>query len=292
MMRGKEWIGEVVLALLVGLPFAAAAQVWPAPASTDMIEGGVNWTRHIIHGKGIGVAPPYAVGAEHGRALAIEAGVAVARRELLATVRGVRIDSVSTVQNAMVANTVIESRVGGVVQGSQLVEVRDLGGGAVEVTVAMPVTGEFAAMLLPPASSRPAPPMGPMPPLPGPTPAPHPAAMPSVIYTGLVIDARGLGVKPAMAPKVVSEGGQEIYGFSVVDRNWVIQQGMTGYSKDLPAAQAHERVANRPLTIKAASATGANKTDIVIANTDAQLLLASGQNLAFLEKARVMLVVD
>jgi hypothetical protein len=32
--------------------------------------------------------------------------------------------------------------------------VRDLGGGAVEVTVAMPVTGEFAAMLLPPDPSN------------------------------------------------------------------------------------------------------------------------------------------
>jgi len=91
---------------------------------------------------------------------------------------------------------------------------------------------------------------------------------------------------------VLSEAGQELYGFSVVDRNWVIQQGMAGYSKDLPAAQAHERVADRPLTIKAMAATGANKTDVVIANSDAQLLLGSGQNLVFLEKARVMLVVD
>jgi hypothetical protein len=280
-------ISRVVLALLIGLPLAAGAQIAPAPAPTDMIEGGVNWTRQIIYGKGIGVAPPYAVSAEHGRALAIEAGVAIARRELLATVRGVRIDSLSTVQNAMVANAVIESRVAGVVTGSQLVEVRELGGGAVEVTVAMPVTGEFAALLLP-GSVRPGPPMpGSLPP--GPRP---PAPAPAVIYTGLVIDARGLGIKPAMAPKVMSEGGQEVYGFSVVDRNWVIQQGMAGYSKDLPAAQAHDRVANRPLTIKAVSATGANKTDVVIANTDAQLLLGSGPNLAFLEKARVMLVVD
>jgi len=113
-----------------------------------------------------------------------------------------------------------------------------------------------------------------------------------VAYTGLVIDARGLGVKPAMAPKVVSEGGQEVYGFSVVDRNWVIQQGMAGYSKDLPAAQAHERVTDRPVTLKAKAVAGANKTDVVISTADAEMLLASGSHLAFLEKARVMLVVD
>jgi hypothetical protein len=127
--------------------------------------------------------------------------------------------------------------------------------------------------------------------MPTPAPAPRPSAMASV-FTGLVIDARGLSVKPAMAPKVLSEGGQEVYGFSVVDRNWVIQQGMAGYAKDLPAAQAHSRVTDKPLTVKAVASSGTNKTDVVISNADAQLLLGSGQHLAFLEKARVMLVVD
>jgi hypothetical protein len=58
------------------------------------------------------------------------------------------------------------------------------------------------------------------------------------------------------------------------------------------SAQAHERVTDRPITLKARAASGASKTDLVISNADAQLLLASGQHLAFLEKARVMLVVD
>ena len=94
------------------------------------------------------------------------------------------------------------------------------------------------------------------------------------------------------SPKVLSEGGQEVYGRSVVDRNFVIQQGMAGYSKEIAAAQANDRVANRPLTVKAVAAAGAGKADVVISNADAQMLLGAGQNLAFLEKARVMLVVD
>jgi hypothetical protein len=123
-------------------------------------------------------------------------------------------------------------------------------------------------------------------------PAAPPPALQAVVFSGLVVDARGLGVKPAMAPKILSEGGQEIYGFSVVDRNWMIQQGMVGYSKDLTAAQAHERVTNRPLTVKAVSTAGANKTDVVISNPDAKLILGSAGNLGFLEKARVVVVVD
>ena len=289
----------LVLALAVAgsLPPPAGAQQWTTPKPTDKVEGGVNWTTQVITAAAIGVAPPYAVSPEHGRALAVQAGAVLARQELLAIARGMAIDSRTTVQAAMVANSVTEARVSGVIRGAQVVQTRDLGGGAVEVTVAVPATGEFADLLLPrpPQAVPPAavvtPGPAPAPAMPTPAPAPRPSAVASV-FTGLVIDARGLSVKPAMAPKVLSEGGQEVYGFSVVDRNWVIQQGMAGYAKDLPAAQAHSRVTDKPLTVKAVASSGTNKTDVVISNADAQLLLGSGPNLEFLGKARVMLVVD
>jgi len=289
----------LVLALAVAgsLPPPAGAQQWTTPKPTDKVEGGVNWTTQVITAAAIGVAPPYAVSPEHGRALAVQAGAVLARQELLAIARGMAIDSRTTVQAAMVANSVTEARVSGVIRGAQVVQTRDLGGGAVEVTVAVPATGEFADLLLPrpPQAVPPAaivtPGPAPAPAVPTPAPAPRPTAVASV-FTGLVIDARGLSVKPAMAPKVLSEGGQEVYGFSVVDRNWVIQQGMAGYAKDLPAAQAHSRVTDKPLTVKAVASSGTNKTDVVISNADAQLLLGSGPNLEFLGKARVMLVVD
>jgi hypothetical protein len=277
-------IGLLTLAFLMVQPLVVSAQTSTGVTPTDMIDGGVNWTRQIIYGKGVGVAPPSAESAEHGRAQAIEAALVVARRELLSIVRGVRIDGASTVQDAMDANSVLESRMPGVVRGAQLVEVRELGGGAVEVTVALAITGDFAALVLPPGGSRP-----PITTPPGPRP---PASVPAVIYTGLIVDARGLGVRPALLPKVVTEGGEEVYGFSVVDRSWAIQHGLAAYSKSLPAARSYTRVANRPLTIRAIAAAGAHKTDIVVSNIDAQLLLGSGQNLAFLEKARVMVVVD
>jgi hypothetical protein len=298
MASSRHRILVPVLALLVAasLPPLVVAQTWTAPRPTDKVEGGVNWTTQVITASAIGVAPPYAVSPEHGRALAVQAGAVLARQELLAIARGMAIDSRTTVQAAMVANSITEARVSGVIRGAQVVQTRDLGGGAVEVTVAIPATGEFADLLLPrpPGTVPPAavvtPGPAPAPAVPTPAP-PRPSAVASV-YTGLVIDARGLGVKPAMAPKVLSEGGQEVYGFSVVDRNWVIQQGMAGYAKDLVVAQSHSRVTDKPLTVKAVAASGTNKTDVVISNADAQLLLGSGQNLEFLGKARVMLVVD
>jgi len=293
--RHRILVLALALAVAAAFPSLAGAQAWTAPKPTDKVEGGINWTTQVITASAVGVAPPYAVSVEHGRALAIQAGAVLARQELLAVARGMVIDSRTTVQAAMVANSVTEARVSGVIRGAQVVGTRDLGGGAVEVTVAIPATGEFADLLLP-RPPQPVPPGGVVTPAPAPAPAvPTPAPRPTTVvavFTGLVVDARGLGIKPAMAPKILSEGGQEVYGFSVVDRNWVIQQGMAGYAKDLPAAQAHSRVTDKPLTVKAVAAAGTNKTDVVISNTDAQLLLGAGQNLEFLGKARVMLVVD
>lgn len=286
-MGPQEWVKTLVVAVALAWPAVAGAE-WTAPAPTDKVENGVNWSTGYITASAIGVPPPNAVSAAQGRALAITAGTVLARTALLEIARGVVIDARTTVESAIATSSVTNQRVSGIIRGAQVARIRDLGDGSVEVTVTVAARGDFADLVLPKAP-RPAPVQASAPPVPRPPVTRPPAA---VTYTGLIIDARGLGVKPAMAPKVVSEGGQEVYGFSVVDRNWVIQQGMAGYSKDLAAAQAHERVTDRPVTLKAKAAAGASKTDVVISNADAEMLLASGQNLAFLEKARVMLVVD
>ncbi len=290
MTYSRRWLVGIAAVLLAAVPVVGGAGLWTAPKPTDKVENGVNWSTQFIQARAIGVAPSYAINQEHGRALAITAGTVLARQELLAIAHGVAIDSRTTVQALMVAGTVTEARVSGVIRGAQVVETRDLGGGAVEVTVAVPATGEFADLVLP----RPTTPKPPAPTVAPPTtPEPTPEAKPApAIYSGLVIDARGLGVKPAMAPKVLSEGGQEIYGSAVVDRDWAVQQGMVGYSKDLFAAQSSSRVGEKPLVVKAVRAAGANTADVVVSNADAAKLLAAAENLSFLEKAKVMIVVD
>jgi hypothetical protein len=95
-----------------------------------------------------------------------------------------------------------------------------------------------------------------------------------------------------MAPKVMNEEGREVYGSAFVKRDYAIQQGMAGYSKDLAAAQANPRVTNNPLTVKGLRAAGTSKTDVVISNADAASIHSAAANLSFLEKCRVMIVVD
>lgn len=311
-MKGwRRWVGVVVVTAFGALPGAVDAQSWTAPRPSDVVQSGVNWTTGFINATGRGAASDADMrrGPQYARARAIEAGTVKARAELLAIVKGVRIDSEKVISDQMVASDVVRERVEGFIRGARAVEVKELGDGVFEVTVAIRATGDLAQFVLPTAASAvppaPAPPLPPavapptppVPPVaapapPGPVPAAPAPALQAVVFSGLVVDARGLGVKPAMAPKILSEGGQEVYGFSVVSRDWLIQQGMVGYSKDLTAAQAHERVTNRPLTVKAVSTAGANKTDVVISNPDAKLILGSAGNLGFLEKARVVVVVD
>src|SRR5260370_23508233 len=132
------------LAVGAGFPSLAGGQAWTAPKPTDKVEGGINWTTQVITASAVGVAPPYAVSVEHGRALAIQAGAVLPRQELLAVARGMVIDSRTTVQAAMAANSVTQARVSGVIRGAQVVGTRDLGGGAGQVAVAIPATGEVA----------------------------------------------------------------------------------------------------------------------------------------------------
>jgi hypothetical protein len=44
--------------------------------------------------------------------------------------------------------------------------------------------------------------------------------------------------------------------------------------------------------IKGLKASGTNKTDIVISNSDAQRVLAAAKNLNFMEQCKVMIILD
>ena len=59
----------------------------------------------------------------------------------------------------------------------------------------------------------------------------------TIVYTGIVIDARGIQARPAMSPRIFDEDGKEVYGLANVDLEYAVKQGMSGYARDLTAAQ-------------------------------------------------------
>ncbi|MEK6691914.1 MAG: hypothetical protein AABY44_00615, partial [Nitrospirota bacterium] len=125
--------------------------------------------------------------------------------------------------------------------------------------------------------------------------SPQPSSVPfnqgGQVFSGLIVDARGLGAKPAMAPKIFDEDGREVYGSAYVNREWAIKEGMAGYSKDVVAARNNPRVTATPIVVKGLKTSGQAKADIVISNIDAGKIRANAENMTFIEKCRVIIVI-
>lgn len=110
------------------------------------------------------------------------------------------------------------------------------------------------------------------------------------VATGLVIDGRGLGLRPALLPRIVDQQGQEVYVGQVVTRTNAVEQGVAGYAKDVTAASNNFRVTDNPAVIKGLGATGASRTDVVIGHADAQMLRQLSSKGDFLQYCRVIIV--
>jgi hypothetical protein len=131
-----------------------------------------------------------------------------------------------------------------------------------------------------------------------PEPAPQPPLVPDQSTTqfkggkatGVVIDGRGLGLKPALLPKIIDPQGQEIYVGQVVARTNAVEQGVAGYARDVNAAANNFRVTDNPAVIKGVRASGAARTDIMLSQADSQVLRDLGKKGDFLQYCRVIIV--
>ncbi len=299
-----KFVSMTVLAGFI-LLFASAGFCQNAISMSEWVEkvgqGNVNWSAGYIEAVGIGAPPERSMGKINARPMALRAAKVDAYRNLLEITKGVRIDSATTVKDFMVESDVINTQVNGLVKGAIVVKEQYMSDGTAEVTLRMPLFGDLPRIVIPkrkivetpepPAPAAPAPPP-PAPAAPAPVvtaPPPPPAA---AVYSGLVVDARGIQARPAMSPRIYDEDGKEVYGSANVDREYAVQQGMSGYARDLTAAQSNQRVTANPITVKGLKNAGAGRSDVVISNADAQQIRASGENASFMKKCRVMIVLD
>jgi len=241
--------------------------------------GSINWSGQMIQARGIAI--PGGVG---GRAGQIRAAELDALRQILETVKGMRLSSATTVENYMLSSDIIRTRVEGVARNFRRVgDPVYMNDGSIEVTVEMSLTGpgQFYDVVMPVN-------MG--------SSAPIPQATSSQgnggVYSGLIVDARDLAVRPAITPRILDESGDVVYGSDIIDRQWAIQYGLVGYAKDLESAKLDDRVGPNPIVVKALDATGTNRTDVVINDLEARILHGISQNFTFLRQGRVIFLVD
>ena len=249
-----------------------AATIVPA---ADCPEG-VDWTRRVVCAKGIGAVNPRHPAAA-ARPGALRAAQQTALRNALELVKGVPLRSNTTVAQSMAESDEVRSRVEGFVKGFAFSAPRYMDDLTVEVVARVPLDGLADLVLPADFAARPA------------SPATHNGSG----WTGLVVDARGLGLHPALAPRLIGEDSAEIYGPAQIDRSWAVRHGVAAYARTEEAARSlKERVGDNPAFVKALRANGEAKTDAVLAPDDAAALRRDPASRQILSEARVVFVVD
>ncbi len=236
-----SWIRVAVAAFGLGLTSGARAAEGDVPDLRQALssEAAINWTTLTIEittsawGRGVGAATK----ALEARAReGIPAKVAAASRRV--PVHGDV--TVSDLLQDPSLNTAINGRV----ERWVVTEARYFTSGRVELLAELPLQ----ELLKPWALQR----------------APlSPDPQRSTRFTGLLVDARGLSVTPAYAPRLLAESGEELWSGRVWD-DVVLFQTPVVYVPD-PAHPASARAGLQPLVVRAVETRG---PDLVLAETD------------------------
>jgi hypothetical protein len=237
------------------------------PAAALGAPGAVDWQKRVARCTGSGAAnlkdaagnPAVArIGAEKAARLD-------ALRNCLEVMKGVTVSGSQTVGTASGSDNAVKGSVEGAVKGFRTVATRYFSDGGVEIDVEVPLDAVGEAVL-PRAATAPA----------------------STTPTSLVVDASGLRVAPALAPRLVDESGKELYGPSALGDAARRSGGVAAYARSLDAARRElgPRLGDRPLVVRAVRARG---TDLVLAAEAAASLAARPP---FLAEGRVVIVAE
>ncbi len=114
--------------------------------------------------------------------------------------------------------------------------------------------------------------------------------VPEAPYTGLLIDVRGLGLQPSIAPRVLSTEGYAIHGAATVERSLATAYGVVGYDDDIDRAYKSERLGGKeanPFVVRATGTAGRYSGDAILDNFDAAQVLQADEVGDFLRQGRV-----
>lgn len=270
----------------------------------NVIEGGdmlgrIDWENRVIYSVGDGVMPPDVVSPAQARVRSKRAAIDEAYGRMVEMANEVRVDAESTTRNYINENRVVRTRVSGMVKNAEIEEIKQFDDGSYQVMMKMSMDGAkgLGSFLLPvqmervrnvrvvshtkrgviSSASE---------------PAQESITKKAENYTGLIINAMGLGAKPAMYPRILDESGDSVYDVASANPNATIEEGLTGYRKSIEAAKQVARIGNNPLIIKAQKINGKYNADIVVSDSDAQKIFQADSKGGILGEAKVVVVID
>ncbi len=296
-------LGIIAFTLVVSVGLQAAAEEDPMFKEDEKVV--TDWEKSVVRAKGYGIAPDNASSAAQKKIMAREAAITMAQRRLLETIKGVKIDSTQTVENAQVKSDVIKKQVSGVIKGAQIIEEKRPADDVYHVVMEVKFYGKDGVMkaILPKLQKE-----------------SGQAAVSQMQegtdnrdeqfsnepsdqreedrteikekYTGIIINTVDLEVEPALAPKIYGPHNNLVYGMDKINSNGVVTDGIVGYSRSLAGAKSKLRAGDNPLVINAQQVKGEYTTDLVLAAEDAQQMRRLGQQTDIFSKCRIIIVLN
>ncbi|MEO1171606.1 MAG: hypothetical protein AAFX94_06090 [Myxococcota bacterium] len=255
----------VLSALVVMLPLVASAEKYEQAIS----HGQINWTDKTITVTGSGAPSLKAPNVAVARLNAERAAKLDALRNIVEAVKGVRVSGSQSAGDAMASSGTVESKVEGIVRKFKVLDTKYYSDGGVDVIVQVNIDGVLTQTLVPDAGKT------------------SPKAPSSGDVTGVIVNATGVDLTPAIAPEIKDESGKRLYHAGAVDEKAVLKHGIISYNKSLDKAMKDSRVGSKPLVVKAVkSAEGSN---LVISVADGAKF-ASAENA--LANGKVIIVTD
>ncbi|MBN2403636.1 MAG: hypothetical protein JXN64_14760 [Spirochaetes bacterium] len=111
----------------------------------------------------------------------------------------------------------------------------------------------------------------------------------STPYSGLIIDCRGLEVKPMLFPAIYSDTGLEIYGRNYIDSSFAVKGGMASYCYTENQALTDRRAGEHPYLSVAMKSLNSCP---VLLGKDVRRIFSSQITINNLKKCRVILIID
>ncbi len=299
----KKTTKKLTMAIALGTALTfSASTAFAVPTNTTEVavnvtlqQGTIDWgqdSNSKITAVGIGLPD------SRGMAMSRLAAIMDAQRNLLGIIKGVQVDSDTLMEELIVKSDTVKRSIGGLLQGAQVVDEGANADGSYYVRMSVPLygaTGSVAAAALPEITKNI-------------TPQPIPTVnikktplkeveivqVKSATYTGVVVDASGMGLEPTFSPVIYDTNGRAIYGISNIDPDLAISSGMVGYAKNVENAAVNSRAATNPLVVKAVTVKGGsnsvNPVNVVVTPEDADRILLANESSGMLGKCAVVFV--
>ena len=251
----------------------------------------VNWNRGSdseILALGIGRPDP------RGMALSREAAIMSAQRTLLGTIQGLLIDSETTMEDFLIGRDTVTRKIKGILRGAQIVEEDSISDGGYYVIMRVPLYGQnsIASAIVPELTAYSPQPFAQV--AETDLPPSEVQTLQTISYSGVVVDASGLGLDETFSPVIYDTNGRAIYGIKNLNPDEIISRGMVSYSTALQDQIARDRAGSNPLIVKAVEVRGGqnsvNKVNCVVSVEDADKILLANERSHMLDTCAVVFV--